>query len=586
MNKGVIIQKRYEVVKLIGQGGMADVYLAYDILLERDVAIKILRNELSNDAVSLLRFKHEAVAVSKLSHPNIIEIYDIGEFDSRQYIVMEYVPGKTLKELIVERGGLYKDEAVHIMKQLVSAVQEAHHNHIIHRDIKPQNILVKSDGSVIITDFGIALAQNALHLTQKEMVMGSVHYLAPELARGETATFQSDIYALGIVFYELLSGHVPFKGDSAIQIAMKQINENIPSIREYNPTIPQPMENCIVKATFKNREARYKSADEMLEDIMSVLDVERAHEEKIADAAIVSQDDQTKVIESLDTVSTINDSNQDDKKSRKQKLMLIAVISLTLIAIITGVYFFLNREPKIEQLSVPNVVNLQIDEAREKLLEAGFIVGEISREMDEQIDNNYIISSDPKAYEKVDKGTSINLIVSEGKYFVFENYVGKNFDLVRIDLENKLNINVRVEYISDSTKSAGVIVSQSVSEGEKINPNTLSEVKFVVVKPVEIIIPSSIYGMDINAAKALLEGLGASVRLDPILDSNGNEAEGSRENIVEYSTPSRNSTYVQSEGNQIVLHYYSHIKVDIPDPIIPEEEPPAEEEDSKDKDDN
>ena len=217
MNKGIIVAKRYEIVKLIGQGGMADVYLAYDILLERNVAIKILRNELSNDAISLLRFKHEAVAVSKLNHPNIIEIYDIGEFDSRQYIVMEYVDGQTLKDLIVQRGGLYIEEAIYIMKQLISAVVEAHKSNIIHRDIKPQNILVKADGTVIITDFGIALAQNALHLTQKEMVMGSVH-LAPELARGETATYQSDIYALGIVFYELLTGRVPHRGETAIRL--------------------------------------------------------------------------------------------------------------------------------------------------------------------------------------------------------------------------------------------------------------------------------------------------------------------------------------------------------------------------------
>ena len=190
MNRGDLLAKRYRLKKLIGQGGMADVYVAHDILLERDVAIKILRNELSNDAVSLLRFKHEAVAVSKLDHPNIIEIYDIGVHNSRQYIVMEYVDGQTLKELINERGGLYKEEAVYIMKQLTSAIAEAHKNEIIHRDIKPQNILCKSDGSIIITDFGIALAENALHLTQKETVMGSVHYLSPELARGEKASEQ------------------------------------------------------------------------------------------------------------------------------------------------------------------------------------------------------------------------------------------------------------------------------------------------------------------------------------------------------------------------------------------------------------
>ena len=248
-----MIAERYQIIKSLGEGGMADVYLAVDTILNREVAIKMLRGELSNDPVTLLRFQREANAASKLNHPNVVQVYDVGEYEGRHYIVMEHVRGRTLKQLIQLRGALHKEEAVNIMKQVVSAVQHAHEHHIIHRDIKPQNIMIKDDGTVKITDFGIALAHDAVQLTQSDSVLGSAHYLAPETTRGEPATNQIDIYALGIVFYELLSGDVPFHGDNPVQIAMKHLSEEIPSIREFNPSLPQAVENIIIKATVKNR---------------------------------------------------------------------------------------------------------------------------------------------------------------------------------------------------------------------------------------------------------------------------------------------------------------------------------------------
>lgn len=577
MNKGVIIAKRYEVVKLIGQGGMADVYLAFDILLERNVAIKILRNELSNDAVSLLRFKHEAVAVSKLSHANIIEIYDIGEYDSRQYIVMEYVDGKTLKDLIVERGGLYKEEVIYIMKQLVSAVAEAHRNQIIHRDIKPQNILVKSDGSVIITDFGIALAQNALHLTQKETVMGSVHYLAPELARGETATYQSDIYALGIVFYELLTGSVPFKGDTAIQIAMKHINEPMPSIREYNPSIPQSVENTIIKSTYKNKDLRYHSAEEMLEGLETVLSEDRLDETKLTEVIVPQEHAETKVIESIDHV-------KDKKKDKKKKQIIIAIVSVFLVLSAVGVYF-LTRSPKLEEKEVPDIVGLKLEEAKEKLEKEGFEVGEIKYELDDLIDKDEIISQDPKKGEKLEEGSKVNLVISEGKYFVFGNYIGQDINVVRSTLESQhKNLIIRVEYVENATYQAGSIISQSVEEGTKLNPKTSSEVKFLVVKQVEFTIPASIYGMNIYEAQTMLESMGAIVRLEAITDGNGKIVQGDRKDYVEYTTPSKNSLYVYNGSSAIVIHYYAEEKtVEEPDPKPDDKKPEDPNKDDGDK---
>ncbi len=569
MNKGVIIAKRYEVVKLIGQGGMADVYLAFDILLERNVAIKILRNELSNDAVSLLRFKHEAVAVSKLSHSNIIEIYDIGEYDSRQFIVMEYVDGKTLKDLIIERGGLYKEEAVYIMRQLVSAVAEAHRNNIIHRDIKPQNILVKSDGSVIITDFGIALAQNALHLTQKETVMGSVHYLAPELARGEKATYQSDIYALGIVFYELICGSVPFSGESAIQIAMKHINEKLPNVRDFNPSIPQAIENNIIKATFKNKNLRFQSADEMLLDLETVLDLNRSDEDKLTEVIVPIAHAETKVI---DSISSVEETMKPKEKLSKKKKIYIAIAAVLSIAIIITA-ILVSTPKKFDDVEMIDVVGLSIVEAREKLEKAGFSINEIEYELDDLLEKDKVIKQTPKKGDLVQPDTTVDLVVSEGKYIIFGNYINQNIDIVRSNLNAAhRNIIIRVEYVENNDFKAGDIISQSIAEGTKLSPNNSIEVKFTVVKELEFTIPESIYGMNITNAKSVLEGMGALVRLEIITDGNNKPVAGDRINTVEWTTPSKNSLYTYNGRNEIVLHYYSELKESLKEPGVPKDD--------------
>lgn len=566
MNKGIIVAKRYEIVKLIGQGGMADVYLAYDILLERNVAIKILRNELSNDAISLLRFKHEAVAVSKLNHPNIIEIYDIGEFDSRQYIVMEYVDGQTLKDLIVQRGGLYIEEAIYIMKQLISAVVEAHKSNIIHRDIKPQNILVKADGTVIITDFGIALAQNALHLTQKEMVMGSVHYLAPELARGETATYQSDIYALGIVFYELLTGRVPHRGETAIQIAMQHINEALPSIREENSLIPQAVENNIIKATFKDQKQRFSSAQDMLDDLQSVLLLSRSNEAMLKEHVENIEHAETKVISSIDVLNT-----KTKQRENKKKILIGTMAAIVLMIVVVLVW---PKKAVIVQKAVPDIVNLEFEAAKELLESQGFVVGITDKSLDDEIEKDHIIKQTPKAREMADEGSSIDITISSGKYLVFSNYVGRNIVEVRDELANT-NLRILVEYVSDNSKDVNTIISQSIPMNQKLDPNVSSEVKFIVIKAPEFKIPDGIYGMEMNSAKSLLEELGAVVKLEAITDGNGKLVAGDQINVIEYSTPGRNQFYVQNEDNFITLYFYS-VQKETPPDVEPEPEDPGD----------
>ena len=279
--KGQKISDRYQIIKSIGEGGMANVYLAYDVILDRNVAVKVLRGDLATDEKFVRRFRREALAASSLSNPNIVEVYDVGEDNGEYYIVMEYIEGKHLKQMLRKRGKLTVSEVVDIALQITNGLSVAHDSYIIHRDIKPQNILMLDNGLVKITDFGIAVALNSTQLTQTNSVMGSVHYLPPEQASGEKATLQSDIYSIGVMMYELLTGKLPFKGDNAVEIALKHLKEPMPSVREEISTVPQALENIIIRATAKNPKNRYTDAREMHEDLKTCLDESREHEAKI-----------------------------------------------------------------------------------------------------------------------------------------------------------------------------------------------------------------------------------------------------------------------------------------------------------------
>ncbi len=250
---GKRISGRYQILRVIGGGGMANVYLAEDIILDREVAIKILRFDYVNDNEFIRRFRREAQSASSLDHLNIVSIYDLGEEDDIYYIVMEYVEGMTLKEYITANGPLHPKEALNIMEQIVSAIAHAHQNQIVHRDIKPHNILIDHMGNIKVTDFGIATALSSTTITHTNSVLGSVHYLSPEQARGGLATKKSDIYALGIVLFELLTGRIPFDGESAVSIALKHLQAETPSAKRWNPSVPQSVENIILKQLPKIR---------------------------------------------------------------------------------------------------------------------------------------------------------------------------------------------------------------------------------------------------------------------------------------------------------------------------------------------
>ena len=337
--KGSKINDRYQIIKTLGEGGMANVYLAHDEILDRNVAVKVLRGDLANDEKFVRRFQREALSASSLSHPNIVEMYDVGEDDGGYYIVMEYVDGKTLKQVLKQRGKLSVTEVVDIMLQVTDGMAHAHDSYIIHRDIKPQNIMILSNGVIKITDFGVATALNSTQLTQTNSVMGTVHYLPPEQANGKGSTIRSDIYSMGIMMYELLTGKVPYKGESAVEIALKHLKEPIPSIRKEIPSIPQSIENIILKACAKNPKNRYSDARSMHEDLLTALDPSRENEKRYVYLYPENDMDDTKVLDKdLEKIrkekveeekKQLREMELEEKKeNRKQNKLLIILISI------------------------------------------------------------------------------------------------------------------------------------------------------------------------------------------------------------------------------------------------------------------
>lgn len=437
--KGQKINDRYEIIRMIGEGGMANVYLAQDTILDRKVAVKILRGDLAGDEKFVRRFQREAISASSLTHPNIVEMYDVGEDDGKYFIVMEYVDGKTLKSLIKRRGALTLPEVIDIMLQLTSGLACAHDSYIIHRDIKPQNIMILDDGTVKITDFGIAMALNSNELTQTNSVMGSVHYLPPEQANGSGATIKSDIYSLGILMFELLTGKLPFKGENAVEIAIKQMKEQIPSVCKINPDIPQSVENIILKSCAKNPKNRYDNVLEVREDLLTCMDPNKKDVARIVYEYPENDLDETKTMPSLRTTRLEKEEAKEEEKDKKTNKKLIYIIMGIMVAIILAVigFFTYTKIQANKEINVPDVSNMSIAKAEEKLKEKGFKVANTQEEKSsEKIKKGKVIETDPKAGLKRRKGTTITLIVSTGKEKVeLEDFTGKNVLEIKGSLE-------------------------------------------------------------------------------------------------------------------------------------------------------
>ena len=558
MNKKNVVANRYEVVQHIGQGGMADVFLAIDTILNRHVAIKILRSDQSTDAISILRFEREAQAATTLAHPNIVEIYDVGEYKNHHYIVMEYVAGKTLKKVIRDRAPLLNLEAVDTMKQLTSAVAEAHKRGIIHRDIKPQNVIVKSDGSLKILDFGIATAKGSAQLTQANNVMGSVHYLAPELAKGEPASPQSDIYALGIVFYEMLTGDVPFKADQAVQIALQHMREPMPSVRKANPNVPQSVENIIIRATAKNPRLRYQSCDEMLKDLEKCMLPEHQNDKPLSLNDPIDKTP-TKQEKEDTKVGVTRSTSLSRVANKRTKIYITAILVLfAMFAVIAGLFLAGILPPKSRNVTIPNVSNMDIAQATSALENEDLEVDtdNITYQLSKDSIEGVVIGTEPASSSEVERHSKVKLIVSSGVGEEMPNYVGKNIDDVKASLPSSIHL---IEKEEQSDKKPGTIIRQEgVAAGDLYDTAGETDVTLYYVPYVKVTIPADIIGKPIEEATSQLEAMGVTVvrahRDTSALSQS--EIDKIKVGTVIETMPAAGSEYTQKKDSYVTLYFY------------------------------
>lgn len=547
------IANRYRIESLIGQGGMADVYKAYDTILNREVAIKVLRTKLAEDAMTLVRFQREASAASRFNHPNVVDIYDVGESDGLHYIVMEYIRGRTLKQLIQQRGALDVCEALAIMKQLTSAVMMAHENQIIHRDIKPQNVLIKDDGTAKLTDFGIAVANDSVQLTYNNAVMGSAHYLAPESAQGKEPNPKIDIYSLGIVFYELLTGEVPFKGDSPTEIALKHLKEKIPYPRLFNPRIPQAVENIIIKATAKDPSERYESAQYMLYDIEHCLELKYRNVSRLQ---LKSQTiNMINVSKGQVKVEYVEEKEEKETNHHWMTYGLIAlgvIVSIVLILFIGSISGALRFSGFLGYQAVPQIVDLSKEDAIIQLENANFVMEniEFKESLSENVVAGNVISCSEKAGDIIPGDTKMVVIVSKGPGFEISDYTELLLKDVQAEfLKHNINIDLQIEYRGTANINPGTILEQSgLLDGDIIDPDEDNVIQLVVAKYPSIIISADWIGMDVNETKSYLNDLGIAVMIKPVGNSNMNK-------IVDIS-PQIGSEYVQEGTDSVVTLYY------------------------------
>ena len=485
ISKGQKINERYEIIRSIGEGGMANVYLGYDTILDRNVAIKILRGDLSNDEKFVRRFQREALSASSLAHPNIVEMYDVGEDYGLYYIVMEYVDGKTLKQLLKKRGNLTLSEAIDIMLQLTDGMAHAHDSYIVHRDLKPQNVMIKDDGQIKITDFGIAMALNSTQLTQTNSVMGSVHYLPPEQASGKGSTIKSDIYSIGIIFYELLSGSLPFRGDNAVEIALKHMRDPLPSLRDENPAIPQSIENVIMRATAKNPKNRYEDTRTMHDDLLTALDDERMNEAPIKFKYPEHEDTPKKKktdeksepemgVDEDDLEDIATKIEEDDDKKNTILIVILAVILVLLVAGMVTAFVLFGGANGNDTVAIPDCEGLKVSACEKKLIDAGFVVKDkIELVESDTIEKNKVVKTSPEAGRNKQLGTEVTIYKSIGEeVYVLEDYTGKNYIEVETLLETKYSLEVTVEKIepTDNTKDYDEqeIIGQSLAAGSEV----------------------------------------------------------------------------------------------------------------------
>lgn len=549
---------RYHIIGNIGNGGMANVFLAHDLILDRDVAIKVLRFDFQNDQAAIRRFQREALAATELVHPNIVSVYDVGEEDGLQYLVMEYVKGMDLKRYIQTQYPMPYATVVDIMEQILSAVALAHEHRIIHRDLKPQNVLMDENGVVKITDFGIAIALSETSITQTNTMLGSVHYLSPEQARGSMATNQSDIYAVGIILYEILTGSVPFDGESAVTIALKHFQEEMPSVKSVDPNIPQSLANVVLKSTTKDPADRYKTAEEMAQDLYTVLAANRLDEPVWQPNALMGETIAlTPITENIPIPETPTESEDEaeqkeadsEKKPVKKKKKKRLILFLVILAIILGVVGFLyvfGSNPK--DVEVPDVKNKTEIEARQLLTDAKLKVKEKVEEIpDDSIEEGKVVKTDPTIGQKVKENREIQLYISSGaKKIKLKDYESDIYEDALKELKNlgfpESNIKKKTE--SSTEVAEGKIIRQTPVAGTEVDPKT-EEITLVVSTGPEGVLIDNYAGYSYDNAVAALMALGFS---ETQISRSYEESDTVEAGVVISQTPTAGSTVSLKSG--------------------------------------
>ncbi|MBG9944959.1 Stk1 family PASTA domain-containing Ser/Thr kinase [Brevibacillus formosus] len=521
---------RYQIESRVGGGGMAIVYKAKDLILNRPVAVKVLRSQFGTDEDFVNRFRREAQAVASLSHPNVVGVYDVGQDGDTHYMVMEYIEGYTLKEVIIQRGALPVEEAVRIAEQICDALDHAHQNQIIHRDIKPHNIMIGKNGRVKVTDFGIARAVTSATITHTNAMLGSVHYFSPEQARGGITGEKSDIYSLGIVLYEMVTGELPFSGDSPISVALKHLQEPLPEPRQVNPAIPQSVENVILKALVKDPFLRYASASEMLEDLETCLFPERLNEEKLT---FPVDEEMTRVVPIITPEMLEGHTNgktggagrsryeqrteeEDVKPAKKQwwvkALLWVGGIGLFFVLAFFGFNLLLNLFPSVPEAQVPHVEGIEVTLAEKKIQDAK-LVARIVEEANDTIEKGMVIRQDPAPPMRLKENSVVTLFVSKGQQEInMPNLV----TLPRATAEEALKSNgFKLENVTfveeeDDKAEVGTVIKQSPAANEKVFP-TKTNVTVTISKGKAFVKMPDVRNISVEAAQVELYKRGLSV---------------------------------------------------------------------------
>lgn len=572
---GKIFAGRYRIIKQIGRGGMADVYLAKDLILDgEEVAVKVLRTNYQTDPIAVARFQREARAMADLDHPHIVRITDIGEEEGQQYLAMEYVAGLDLKRYIKEHAPLSNEEAVRIMGQILLAMRLAHTHGIVHRDLKPQNVLLTPDGDAKVTDFGIAVAFVETSLTQTNSMLGSVHYLSPEQARGSKATVQSDIYAMGIIFYEMLTGHIPYDGDSAVTIALQHFQKPLPSVIAENPNVPQPLENVVIKATAKKLTDRYQSVAEMYVDLSSCLSADRRNEKKLvfddtakADTKTLPKVSQNTLISASkpttptpikETVSSNSQPTTKPKTKKKRRLrtrykVLLSAVVLVIAALVALVYL------SPSNVKIPDVTGKTVAQARSAIETAGLKVGKEKDEYSDSVKKDSVIRTNPEAGTQRRDGSTVDLIVSKGtKTFIMEDYKGqKRADAIN-NLVQKYKVSkglIKTEEVESSEYAAGTVVGQTPAAGSTYDLTSKARITLKVAKSVSsVVMPSyigSTYEFAYNNLTQVLGIQGANIEKRTVPTAPA----GTQANTIIKQTPEANQS-LDLKSDRIVLYVY------------------------------